>query len=376
VLLAVFFQESLTTYPTQRTALSAPSDLQKLPEPTHFSSRLLFGGDIMLGRKVETTSLASTLSYAYPFSKLDSFEKDKYQAWIANLECPSTTTTVPYVEQTTYLRFNCPVEFLPELAKWFDVVSLSNNHTDNVNGSVGLAETRQHLDENDIQYFGHYDNSVTDDICEVVSVDAVLYFDDNGAESTKLPLALCGLHGVFKIPLDSEIASINKYAELLPTIVMPHMGAEYQASADSIREMVYRKVIDAGADAVIGNHPHWVQNTEIYKGKLIAYSMGNLIFDQQFSSEVQRSAMFDVTINAKFNENSAEWAKIAQGCAVFKDDCLRQAEAKGLDKLKVEFSYDVVPALLVDMVARRATGSVAAGVLDRTNWEITSDGLE
>ncbi len=375
-LIAIVLQDSFTTYPTNRVALADPDDLRQLPEPTHFTTRLLFGGDIMLGRDVEKNSLSSQLQYAYPFSKLDTLERDRYQAWIANLECPSTTTDVPYIEQTTLLRFNCPVEFLPELVKWFDVVSLSNNHTDNVNGNIGLLETRDNLEANDIQYFGHYDNSVVDDICEIVAVEAVLHFSDNTLEMTKLPLAMCGLHGVFKVPLDSEIAEINPYGELLPTFVMPHMGAEYQPSNDTIRQVAFRKMVDAGADAVLGGHPHWVQNTEVYKDKLIVYSMGNLIFDQDFSAEVKRGAMFDVTLNIAFDENTAEWVKLAQKCAAFKDDCLEQAAALGLDELEATYRYDVVATNLIDMVVRKASASVEVGVLQRTDWASTSAKLQ
>ena len=53
--------------------------------------------------------------------------------------------------------------------------------------------------------------------------------------------------------------------------------------------------IDLGADAVIGHHPHWVQEKEIYKSKPIYYSLGNLVFDQMWSEETKKGLMVKLT---------------------------------------------------------------------------------
>jgi poly-gamma-glutamate synthesis protein (capsule biosynthesis protein) len=57
---------------------------------------------------------------------------------------------------------------------------------------------------------------------------------------------------------------------------------------------VGRALIDAGADMVIATHPHWVQGAELYKGRLIAYSLGNFVFDQTWSTETQQGAALDL----------------------------------------------------------------------------------
>jgi poly-gamma-glutamate synthesis protein (capsule biosynthesis protein) len=77
-------------------------------------------------------------------------------------------------------------------------------------------------------------------------------------------------------------------------IVYPHWGQEYvsRPNADQIR--VARALIDAGADMLIATHPHWVQGAEIYKGHLIAYSLGNFVFDQTWSVETQQGATLDL----------------------------------------------------------------------------------
>ena len=67
--------------------------------------------------------------------------------------------------------------------------------------------------------------------------------------------------------------------------------------------MISHAAIDAGADLVIGHHPHVIQEIEIYKGKYITYSLGNFVFDQKFSLETMKGLMLKVLIeNSKIKE--------------------------------------------------------------------------
>jgi len=78
----------------------------------------------------------------------------------------------------------------------------------------------------------------------------------------------------------AQIREVSARADV--TVVQLHAGFQFQrASGKAAREMA-RAAIDAGADLVIGHHPHTTQGLEWYKGKLIAYSLGNFIFDQDF----------------------------------------------------------------------------------------------
>lgn len=77
-------------------------------------------------------------------------------------------------------------------------------------------------------------------------------------------------------------------------IVYPHWGQEYVANPNADQKRVAHALIDAGADMVIATHPHWVQGAEIYKGRLIAYSLGNFVFDQTWSEETQQGAALDL----------------------------------------------------------------------------------
>ncbi len=97
-------------------------------------------------------------------------------------------------------------------------------------------------------------------------------------------------------------------------MIAAHWGDEYvltprkygNIAADNPKE-IGRLMIEAGADLIIGNHPHTVQGVEIYKAKLITYAHGNFIFDQTWSQETQEGVVGEYTfyeeklVNAKFH---------------------------------------------------------------------------
>lgn len=70
-----------------------------------------------------------------------------------------------------------------------------------------------------------------------------------------------------------------------------HWGIEYTKDPTKVQQQVAHAAIDAGADIVLGNHPHWTQAIEEYRGKLIIYSFGNFIFDQDWSRPTMESML-------------------------------------------------------------------------------------
>lgn len=95
--------------------------------------------------------------------------------------------------------------------------------------------------------------------------------------------------------LDAVAATVRAArAEADVVIVYPHWGQEYVSKPNADQVRVAHALIDAGADMVIATHPHWVQGAEIYKGRLIAYSLGNFVFDQTWSAETQQGAALDL----------------------------------------------------------------------------------
>lgn len=368
---ALWFQPERVSSPTSQVQTPAP-------KPVSLSANTLFLGNVYWGRYINDWSMKSPLKTAYPFSGLSGFNRDSYDAWIAGLECPTVAGfTQTSAEEDSTLSFNCSPDYLPEAAKWFDVFTLANNHTDN-REAAGFEETKQQLDKHDIQYFGHYDPYYKEEACEVIALPVSVTYDNDEVKKEKLPIAFCGFHGVFKIPPAETIAQIERYADIMPVIAMPHMGAEYVPGPDALKTSTYRAMIDAGADIVLGDHPHWVQSTESYKGKLIVYSMGNFMFDQQGSIELTRSAGINVVMSTTdtSSDQLSKWTKLGEECATYKDTCLEEAKEANLQEIALQYRYGVVGTNNEGKLAKPATEAEQAAILQRLNWVNTMNQLQ
>jgi len=89
-------------------------------------------------------------------------------------------------------------------------------------------------------------------------------------------------------------------------VVYTHWGLEYVRTAPQyIRDRAHA-FVDAGAIAVIGSHPHVVQDSETYKGALIYYSLGNFVFDQYFQESVRNGLLIRVAFNSEGVESVEE----------------------------------------------------------------------
>lgn len=363
--------------PDSAVVTTLPSVTKSTPVATSVQSKMLIMGDVYWGRYINDWSQASTLKYAYPFQRLSEFEREKYNAWIADMECPITNNSkVSSAVEDSTLQFDCSPAYLPEAKKWFTAFTLANNHTDN-QGAKGYAETQQHLSDNGIQYFGSYDPEDYANICNVLSIPATVNLSDGSVKEGKLPIVWCGYHGVFKTPSEQSIAVMSKYSLLFNIVAMPHSGAEYKPGPDEIKTTLYRGLIDGGADVVLGDHPHWVQSTEAYKGKLIVYSMGNFIFDQQGSVELTRSAVISMTVSvsADVAPDIDKWLALGAECASYQDDCLAKATEAGLTKLPLQYHFAALGSNDSGKLVHRATDAELASIKQRLNWQQTIAGL-
>ncbi|RTK95149.1 hypothetical protein EKI60_01695 [Candidatus Saccharibacteria bacterium] len=346
-------------------------------EPKNIDGRYLLHGTTTWSRGIEQTSRRRDGSYDYaqPFGQLSTFEADKYDAWLTSFECPITDAVVPFRTQVDNLLFNCRPEFLPEATKYFDIFSLANNHTGDQNGAVGLKETRDYLQKAGVQYFGNFDPAVTDDICEVVSLPVRVTKSNKEAEPAQLPAALCGWHYFMRPPAEGELEVMRQYAASMPVFAFVEMGAEYQATASQQQQTIAKAIIDEGADFVIANNPHWVQNTEVYKDKLIVYATGNFIFDQ-LQPEERRSASIDVSMQVAYDQNSAAWLELGKSCKVFQDDCLQKAQQQKLQKIRPKFTFGVIAGQGGYQVqTHRADPATQTAVEQRMNWQQTLEQL-
>ena len=84
--------------------------------------------------------------------------------------------------------------------------------------------------------------------------------------------------------------------EVNVVVLLWHWGEEYQIKSHPREQALGRVLIDAGADIIIGHHPHVVQETEEYNDGYIAYSLGNFVFDQNFSEDTKHGLALKITL--------------------------------------------------------------------------------
>ena len=336
--------------------------------------RLAFFGDIFWGRGVDVRSRSREEGFSYPFVHMSQFKKKEYENWIGNLECPVTEKQESYAQMKKLLKFSCRPDYLPFARTHFDIFSLANNHTNNMEEVDGFEQTKSYLEKYDFQYFGTFDNSRTSEICEIISVKATaidgLSHEQSDSLISSFPIALCGYHNVFALPLEEELEVIGHYAEQFFTIVMPHQGEEYLAKQNRWQEKVYRLMIDAGADVVVGGHTHSIQGVEWYKKKPIIYSLGNFIFDQRFGTTMY-GLVYRMEILVEGHSawlNPEAWPDVGE-CSSFQDHCLDNAVHLGLPKPHFSYVQDVLVAHNKQMQPQLATKEITNQKLRAIGWK-------
>jgi poly-gamma-glutamate synthesis protein (capsule biosynthesis protein) len=93
--------------------------------------------------------------------------------------------------------------------------------------------------------------------------------------------------------LTRQIKALRAAADVV--VVLPHWGQQYTHKPVPAQRTVAAALTRAGADLVIGGHPHWVQAVEYPPNKLIAHSLGNLVFDMDFSQQTQEGVLLELT---------------------------------------------------------------------------------
>lgn len=330
------------------------------------TGKYLFSGTSTWARATERDSHGD---YSWPFSRLNTF--GSYDAWSTDFECPITNNVVPYAQQISQLMFNCRPEFLPSASKYIALYDLANNHTDNQDGMKGLAETRKHLQEAGVQFYGSFDPSVASDVCEVIALPVHIQKNGVAEEKGELPVAFCAWHYFYRKPLPGELDVMDRYAKIMPVFAFVEAGAEYHPKADAIQEEIAHQIIDHNPEFLVANSPHWVQNTEVYKNKLIVYSTGNFIFDQ-LDTETRRGMSLEANITVKYDDVVAQWLRLGPSCRSYQDDCLAQAEKLGLTKPKLTYVFNVVGSQGgVGVPTHKADAATQKAIEERANWADT-----
>ena len=230
---------------------------------------LIATGDVIPARNVDSQIRARGNDFLYPVAETADVLRAA-DLTLVNLEAP-LIDACPHHPGGGF-QFCGQAGFVETLVHaGVDVAGLENNHIGNY-GPDGVAATVELLHAHGID---HADR-------ETLAVRDV----------RGLRFGFLAFNGVDEsIDRAAMAARIGQAAEQVDVVVVAfHWGQEYVAVPQPAPGLapddpvaIAHLAIDAGADLVIGNHPHWVQAVELYEGKLIAYAHGNFIFDQAWS---------------------------------------------------------------------------------------------
>ncbi|MDD5590260.1 MAG: CapA family protein [Candidatus Portnoybacteria bacterium] len=243
-------------------------------------------GDISYSRGVEQI-VKRREDINYPFLKIRDFLQSANLV-LGNLETPITQGR-EITDFEMIFRSNPGTEQALKQAG-FSVLSLANNHTPNF-GEEGLKDTFNYLAGAGIKYVGAGNNEQEAYGPVYVEEKGIrfAFFAYNDADvapdSYEAGENRAGTAFMRREKMVAAVKEANESADFV--IVSMHAGIEYADKPNESQISFARAAIDAGADLVIGHHPHVVQTMEKYRGKYIFYSLGNFVFDQSQSQETK-----------------------------------------------------------------------------------------
>ena len=271
--------------------------VQNLPEAAQSNPiKLVFVGDIMLSRTIGKIMIKNN-DWNYPFLLVSDLLKNA-DITFGNLEGPISSRGVLSGSIYSFRVDPHAVEGLT--ASGFDVLSIANNHMWDY-GAQAFKDTLSILASSSISYVGgglSYTEAHTPVIKDVRGTK-IAYL----AYTNLLPASLGTLGEKPKVAFpdkDQMTSDVKKAKESADIVVVSfHFGDEYKTHHNAYQEKMAHAAIDAGASLVIGHHPHVVQDTEQYNGGYIAYSLGNFVFDQNFSKDTRSGMVVSVSIKDK-----------------------------------------------------------------------------
>lgn len=312
-------------------ALSAP--VGAVDHPPQDELTIAAVGDLMLGGR--TQPFLKEFGVDYPFAEVKPF-LGKADVVIGNLESPISTRGTAVEGKKFTLRAG-PIAAQALKQAGFRIVTLANNHMMDF-GPLALEDTLANLSDNGILSTGagmDLDDARQPVIMKVKGKTLAflaysLTFPLDFFASARQPGTAPGYAEFVK----ADIEKVRPHADLV--IVSFHWGAELLTAAKDYQIELGHQALDWGADLVLGHHPHVLQELEIYKGRLIAYSLGNFVFGSE-SNNTNSSMILLLT---------------------FKNKSLVKVEAIPLDVNNYRVKYR--PHVLAGPAAAQVLGSVNA----------------
>jgi poly-gamma-glutamate synthesis protein (capsule biosynthesis protein) len=215
---------------------------------------------------------------------------------IANFENPAPDAFRFHEHGTVFSADPALIEGLANAG--LDWVSLANNHIGDA-GSKGILETVASLDGWGIAHGGAGRDVAAAHAATLVDVRGVtvgILGYDVIAPSYWATDVRVGSAELTEAAVRTDVAAARVAGADL-VIVFPHWGVEYTTRVSAQQARLGHAAIDAGADLVIGNHPHWSGALEIFEGRPIWYALGNFVFDQTWSEPTMEGITLELTFD-------------------------------------------------------------------------------
>ena len=181
----------------------------------------------------------------------------------------------------------------------FDILSVANNHIFDY-GRLAMEDGLKRLKNVGIGYIGagFNEEEVRSGIIKEIKGVKICFlaYNNKGSEYWQAGENSSGISWLDD-KITKDVRTAKEKSDLV--IVSMHFGEEYQNKQNGEQEYFAKLAIDSGADLVLGHHPHVIQPVEKYKQGWIAHSLGNFIFDQNFSEETMEGILLEVIVENK-----------------------------------------------------------------------------
>ncbi|MEI7620410.1 MAG: AmmeMemoRadiSam system protein B [Candidatus Falkowbacteria bacterium] len=287
-----YTQEKVSSSTSYLTAVYA--QLKKVVDSNQ--AELIFVGDTMLSRYIGS-DMASRNDYDFPYAKIKSFLSEADLVF-ANLESPISNLG----KSAGHLySFRADLKNVLGLKNsGIDVLSVANNHTFDY-GLEAFSDTLNNLKNAGLAYVGGGFNFKEAHQGVYKKINGIkisfLAYTDLLPKSQSATNDQAGFAYLDLNQMATDIKLAKEKSDLV--IVSFHWGREYETKHNVQQEKVALAAIKAGASLVVGHHPHVVQDVSSYQGVTVAYSLGNFIFDQNFSPETKTGLALKVSIKDK-----------------------------------------------------------------------------
>ncbi|RYP87689.1 CapA family protein [Nocardioides guangzhouensis] len=263
-------------------------------------TRLTVGGDVMLARGVTAAHPGDPTRALRPLAR----RLGQADLAVANLESTLSVAGAPTQGGDS---FGAPgvLDGLRDLG--LDALSLANNHTGDF-GERALLATIAAFGGSGVRAFGAGRDRRAAGRAAVLVRNGVRFGFLGFNAIGETPAAAPGVAGALSVrmpprtgPLDRGdlrhllglVRDLDRRVDVV--VVLPHWGTQYTHVAGPVQRAVGRRVVAAGADLVVGGHPHWVQGLDRVGDAVLAHSLGNLVFDMDFMEQTMEGVLLEAT---------------------------------------------------------------------------------